>query len=73
MIRDEFEKLIKSIGFKYDGYSYLYKEYIIDLYDDHYKFYIFTEFTGRYEYNDLSPFDEYFKKELRRIKLKQIL
>ena len=76
MIRDEFEKLIRSIGFKYDtiGCYYIYKEFVLYLYDNNYDLH-----TGNYwisgpnDLNNLTPIQEYFKKKLRSIKLKQIL
>ena len=79
----EFKKYIKSIGFKFDGLYYVYKEYhgvdhldypiyIIDLYDDHYKFYNGSGCIT-YVLDDLSPLEKEFKKELRSIKLKKIL
>ena len=69
---EEFEKFIESIGFKYNVYSYLYKEYIIDLYEYTYEFYNGSGWVG-YDYNDLSPLEKEFKKELRSVKLKELL
>ena len=83
MNKEEFKKYIESIGFYYEGFYYVYKKHhgvnhldskmysiICHLYN-----YIF--YNGgkgeRYTYNDLKPLEKEFKKELRSIKLKQIL
>ena len=68
----DFQKYIKSIGFKYNGHCYRYKDYIIDLYEYSYDFYNGSRWVG-YDYNDLTPLENEFKQELRRIKIKQIL
>ena len=72
MSKEEFEKYIKSIGFKPNAFYYVYKYYILYLYDDHYTFYIDSKLIARYDLNDLTPF-KVFKKELRSNKLKQLL
>ena len=72
MSRDDIEKLIISIGFKYNVY-YEYKEYCIVLYKDQYSFYNGSEWIRNIYLNDLSPIKEHFKNELRSIKLKKIL
>ena len=71
----EFEKLIKSIGFDYDvsEHIYIYKHFGIDLYNECYNFYNGYEWNGGYYYNDLKNIENNFKKELRSIKLKQLL
>ena len=70
MSREEFKKIIETIGFKYDiiGDYYCYKEFIIYFYNTHYNFYNGSEWV-KYERNDLIP----LKKIDRHIKLKQIL
>ena len=77
MIRKEFEKYIKTIGFKSinsnGDYSYKYKGCEIDLYDDHYDFFNGSEWTLRIPFNDLTQLEKEFKRELRSIKLKQLL
>ena len=73
MSTGEFKKFIESIGFKYDGYSYLYKEYRIDLYPTHYYFFNGSKGSKFLDLNDLKPIEDYFKNELRSIKLKKIL
>ena len=82
-----FINYINSIGFEFDKVGSLYltfdkylyignslklKRYSIDIVDDHY--YLNTEYQwiGGYELDDLTPF-KVFKKELRSIKLKQLL
>ena len=76
MNREEFKKLIESIGFEYNRLYYFhnYDEYRIDLYDYHY---YFDNGSGWIDYehylNDLTPIQEHFKKELRSIKLKGLL
>ena len=72
MNREEFKKLIESIGFEYNGFNYVYEECGVSLYSKCYNFFNSYRWVD-YEYNDLTPLKEYFKKELRSIKLKQIL
>ena len=70
----EFKKFIESIGFKYNSHNifYEYKIFKIDLFFiDHYEFWSGSKWIN-YNYNDLTPF-KVFKKELRSIKLKNIL
>ena len=67
--KKEFVKLIKSIGFIKIGYEYEYKEYRIDLASNYYNFYNGSGWTFHIKLDDLSV----FKKELRSIKLKQLL
>ena len=70
--KEEFVKLIKSIGFKYINlhYGYYdYKSYRIDLASNYYNFYNGSVWTFHIKLDDLSV----FKKELRSIKLKKIL
>ena len=85
MCEEEFIKFIESIGFeyneqydiykykKYNGVDHLdYPIYIIDLYDDHYKFYNGSGCVT-YVLDYLTPLEKEFKKELRSIKLKELL
>ena len=69
-------ELISSIGFtfscKYFDFRYEYKEFKIDLYDDHYKFYNGSGCVT-YVLDYLTPLEKEFKKELRSIKLKELL
>ena len=69
-------ELISSIGFtfscKYFDFRYEYKEFKIDLYDDHYEFYNGSNWN-KYALNDLTPLKKEFEREIRSIKLKQIL
>ena len=73
MSKEEFKKYIESIGFKYDSYSYLYKNYQIDLYNNYYNFYNGLNWWWYKDYDDLTDLETIFKKELRSIKLKQLL
>ena len=73
MTRNEFVKFIQSIGFKYNGLSYRYKNYDMYLHVELYKIYNHSGCIGGFEYNELGPIKYYFKKELRSIKLKQLL
>ena len=77
MSEEEFKKFIESIGFEYDGYNYIYNGcencYEIDLYNNCYDFYNGYKWLGLHAYNNLTPFENYFKKKLRSIKLKKIL
>ena len=81
---EEFKKFIESIGFKYNGHYYVYKEYHgvdhldyqiyrIDLYEYFYYFYNGSEWFDNIYLNDLRPIQEHLKKELRSIKLKGLL
>ena len=74
------ENFIESIGFKYDSYSYLYKNYQIDLYknynnyyNNYYNFHNGSEWTWGIPLNDITLLENEFKHELRSIKLKKIL
>ena len=73
MSKEEFKKYIESIGFKYDSYSYLYKNYQIDLYNNNYNFYNRSGWALNISLNNLKPLQKEFKNELRSIKLKKIL
>ena len=71
-----FQKYLESIGFKRFGlYVYTYNEYTINIYAKYcrYEFINGTKLVGRYPLNILTAIDKYFKKELRSIKLKQLL
>ena len=68
MNREEFKKLIESIGFEYKGFYYIYKEYRIDLYRNIYGFHNGSKWRI-YDYND----SKQLKKLTRNVKLKQIL
>ena len=76
MNRDEFIKYIESIGFIYNGRSYSYKYYIIEVFKYGYDFY---PMRGKYMGNitpsfiDLDIIEFHFKKEIRSIKLKKLL
>ena len=73
--REEFIMFIESIGFKsikFNSY-YSYKEFEIYLHGVYYILYNGSERICDFYYNDLTPFDKYFKNELRSIKLKKIL
>ena len=67
-----FQKYIESIGFKYFDCYYDYKEYRIFLNSDNYSFYNGSDWDMK-NIDDLTPFNKYFKQELRSIKLKQLL
>ena len=85
MSREEFITYIESIGFKYykkDSISVRYEylcltKYRIDIYRDiYYDIYDFwngSEFVQNIHLNDLRLIQECFKKELRSIKLRNIL
>ena len=78
--REEFIIFIKSIGFTtsnnysdFDSYIlYYYKEFIIYLYANEYCFWNTSKWINYHLY-DLTPIENYFKQELRSIKLKNIL
>ncbi len=73
-MKEEFIKLIESIGFKYDYGYYNYKICRIDLYDEYYHFNTMDLDTYYYiPYTDIKVLKDYFKKEIRSIKLKNIL
>ena len=75
MSREEFINYIESIGFKYiGGYysSYKYKGCEIEFFNDHYYFFNGSKLVCC-EFNDLKPLEKEFKRELRSIKLKQLL
>ena len=67
------ENFIESIGFEFHGISYVYKKYKIDLWNDYYNFHNGYEWFYGIDLNDLTLLEKYFKKELRSIKLKNIL
>lgn len=82
-----FINYINSFGFEFDKMGSLYltfdkylyignslnlKRYSIDIFDDHYYLYD-PEWVGRYYFNEVKLLDVKFKKELRSIKLKQLL
>ena len=74
----EFKKYIKSFGFEYavslnNIERYEYKHYIIDLNLDHYDFYNGLNWWWYKDYNDLTDLETIFKKELRSVKLKELL
>ena len=69
----EFIKYIESIGFeKWRGW-YIYQEYIVSLYTDHYNFYSGYKWYYGKKINDFTLLQKEFKQELRYIKLKKIL
>ena len=57
MTRKEFINYIESIGFKYNGWYFVYNKYKIDLYNVEYSFYNGSEWFG-YVYNDLRPLNQ---------------
>ena len=71
MNRNEFIKLIKSIGFKpYDNYvSYTYKEFALSLWNYYYDFWNGSNWVDYIPYNDLTL----VLKLSRSIKLKELL
>ncbi len=70
----EFIKYIESIGFKeFMFVTYEYKNFKIDAWGFNYEFHHNNLYIGRFKFNDLTPIEKYFKKELRSIKLKRIL
>ena len=73
MIREEFKKFIKSIGFEYNYGYYEYKEYRICLYTGCYHFHDGSEWIVDIPLNNLRSIENYFKQELRSIKLKKLL
>ncbi len=74
MSSEEFKILLVSIGFEYNYHFdiYTYKEFSIYVYSNYYHF---ANGSGWniYYYNYLDPILVNFKKELRSIKLKQLL
>ena len=68
----EFKRYIESIGFKRNGIYYVYKEYRLYLLSNYYNFNNGSLWVQDIDLNDLRPF-KVFKKELRSIKLKQLL
>ena len=74
MNKEEFKQFIESIGFKHEGLFYDYKSYRIDLIPNCYNFWNGSGWLFHIKFtDDLTQFNKYFKKELRSIKLKQIL
>ena len=69
-----FRMYIESIGFKHNGWDYYhYKKYSISLYTSHYIFSNNSECIYNIKLDDLTPLEKVFKKELRSIKLKELL
>ena len=84
MNREEFKMFIESIGFEYtvslsNIERYDYKNYIIDLYQDHDVYQYHCDlcngsiWTYGIKLNDLTLLQNKFKRELRSIKLKKLL
>ena len=81
MSEEEFIKYIESLGFKnnYGGlYQYQYKEFRIDIspidiFPSTNHFYNGSEWIVNESFSDLTPLENNFKRELRSIKLKQLL
>ena len=69
----DFQKYIESIGFKQINAYYYYNDHRIKLHYNWYVFYNGSKWFEYYDLNDLSPLENEFKHELRRIKLKQLL
>ena len=73
MNREEFINYIESIGFKSSGGWYTYKNHMIYLYGGFYVFLINNKTICKNVYTYITPLNEHFKKELRSIKIKQLL
>ena len=77
MTRKYILELIKLIGFEEDSNMfeyYFYKEYAIDFFLNDFSFHFNNGSEWNIiDFNNLTPFEKYFKKELRSIKLKKIL
>ena len=75
MNQEKFIKLIKSIGFLSDDKSnaYYYKDFRINLFSNNYDLCVGNYILYAREFKELDILDEYFKKELRAIKLKELL
>ena len=69
----DFKKYIESIGFIYDDFTHRYKEYKIRFNYIVYDFYNGSEWIYNTKLNDLRLIENYFKQELRSIKLKGLL
>jgi hypothetical protein len=72
MSREEFRILIESIGFKYNG-LYEYKEFRISYSNKYYNFHNGSKWIYSILLNDLELIEKKFKKELRSVKLKELL
>ena len=71
---DDFIKYIKSIGFIHSHNTvYNYENFTIHIYKIYYDFYDGSHSTLFIQYNDLNLLEKYFKRELRSIKLKELL
>jgi hypothetical protein len=77
MNREEFIKLIQSIGFKKSdniiNTYYTYKEFVIDLFHDFYEFHNGSHWVEDISYTDLKQLEKHFKNYFRSIKLKELL
>ena len=75
MNREEFKNYIESIGFKPFGIYYKYELYHIYLNNTHYEFYdISNNIRMSYiDLRDLNLLEKVFIRELRSIKIKQLL
>ncbi len=76
MSEEEFKELIKSIGFEYIPlyHRYEYKEFSIDIcLGNVYNLYTGSGWILIIPLNHLNPLNKYFKREMRSIKLKELL
>ena len=69
----DFQKYIESIGFKPSDVFYRYKGYLISLNHKSYNFHNKSGWLFRIKLTDLTPFEKEFKREIRSIKLKELL
>ena len=75
MNKEKFIKIIELIGFKSnDSFKYDYEEYTILAFPEFYDFLVWgDEQDEAISYDDLENIKIYFEKELRSIKLKELL
>lgn len=75
MNKEKFIKIIELIGFKSnDSFKYDYEEYTILAFPEFYDFLVCgDEQDEAIPYDDLENIKIYFEKELRSVKLKQLL
>ncbi len=75
-MRDEFKELIFSIGFKHSSEfqgRFVYKNFTIDISEFDYDIHDGETWSPFHTLDELEPIKKIFKKELRSIKLKNIL
>lgn len=74
MENEKFFEIVDMIGFIEDYETMIsYNKYVISLYSKKYNFYDGDKWIGYLPYNDLTPLNIYFKKELRSMKINNIL